>query len=225
MSETKSTLIFPIPSAPLVDERRQVTPAWFRFFISILQRTGGVAGRETPLPPEPFQVGLFEFGTGSGGGSELGLDALQLALPLPTPPVDAFQTFLLPALDGATTNTFDDLHYLALQQGIVEQTAGLNLAGQQEEQVVNPVLLPAPISVPAVPEGITVGASPYSFSPGFDGFAVVSGGTVTGITVSRDNGATTFATGVLAGLFPLSLMDTLILTYTVAPTLTFFRRG
>lgn len=77
---------------------------------------------------------------------------------------------------------------------------------------------------PAAPEAITVGASPFLFSPGFDGFVIVSGGTISSIQISRDGGATLYPTGLTTGSFPLALSDSIQITYTVLPTVTFFRR-
>ena len=102
-------------------------------------------------------------------------------------------------------------------------TTLLDLQTPAQDQPVSLVLQELPW--PAAPEGIVVGASPFSFSPGFDGFTTITGGTVSAITLSRDGGATIFSTGLLLGVFPLSLSDTLTITYSVVPTVTFFRRG
>lgn len=199
-----STTVFAIPTAPFVDERGRITPPWYRLIVSLVQRSGGTAGRITPLPPEPFQVGLFDAFGGSTGPEASA--ALQLSLA------------------GMETRTLDDMLFLGMQQAQQEQivTFGFDLGRNQDEQATT-LFLPA-LGPPAEPEAITVGASPYAYAPGFDGFATVSGGTVSSITISRDAGVTNVATGVVAGIFPLSLMDTLTITYTVAPTLTFFRR-
>lgn len=200
-----STTIFPIPSVPLVDERGRITPAWYRVFVTLVQRSGGTGGRVTPLPPEPFQVGLFDvFGSTAGQDADVGA-GLQLTLA------------------GMETRTLDDLLFLGMQQAQKEQIVTFGFDLGKEVSFDQTFFLPA-LGVPADPDTITVGASPYAYAPGFDGFATVSGGTVTGITVSRDAGVTNVATGVIAGVFPLSLMDTLTITYTVAPTITFFRR-
>ncbi|CAB4121152.1 hypothetical protein UFOVP154_35 [uncultured Caudovirales phage] len=72
-------------------------------------------------------------------------------------------------------------------------------------------------------QAITVGASAYVYTAPFDGMVTVSGGTVTGLDISRD-GTTYLATGVLAGAIPVSRLDKLKVTYAVAPTMTFFPR-
>jgi hypothetical protein len=68
--------------------------------------------------------------------------------------------------------------------------------------------------------GLTVGASPYTYSPTVKGSVIVSGGTVSQIRFSRD-GTTFYTVGATAGMFTLSAADRLEVTYTVVPTLTF----
>ena len=68
---------------------------------------------------------------------------------------------------------------------------------------------------------ITPGASPYVYQndTDYDQDIIVSGGTVSAITFSRD-GAAYYATGIITGMFRLSPLDYLKTTYTVAPTMT-----
>jgi len=63
---------------------------------------------------------------------------------------------------------------------------------------------------------ITVGASPFSYtnSDGFEEYVVVSGGTVSAITLDA------ISTGQTAGVFILGVGDTLEVTYSAAPTMT-----
>jgi hypothetical protein len=73
---------------------------------------------------------------------------------------------------------------------------------------------------PAAVSTITVGASPFKYSPQVKGSVIVNGGTVSSIQFSRD-GVTNFTTGQTAGMFTLNAADRLIVTYTVLPTMTF----
>jgi len=66
---------------------------------------------------------------------------------------------------------------------------------------------------------ITVGASPFTYTVQFNGSLSVSGGTVSAISVIRQGA--TVATGLTAGLVPLSRMDQIRITYTVAPVAVF----
>jgi hypothetical protein len=68
---------------------------------------------------------------------------------------------------------------------------------------------------------VTPGASPYSYTATRKGQLIVNGGTVSAISLSR-NGTTFYTTGQTFGVFQLDSQDVIRITYTVAPTLTFF---
>lgn len=68
----------------------------------------------------------------------------------------------------------------------------------------------------------TPGGSPYSFTAPAAGSFIVSGGTVSSITLTRGVvKPVTVNLGVVAGHFPASMGDVFKITYTVAPTVTF----
>ena len=67
---------------------------------------------------------------------------------------------------------------------------------------------------------LTVGASPFTYIAEVKGSVIVNGGTVSAIAFSRD-GVTFYTTGQTAGMFMLNARDSLRVTYTVLPTLTF----
>lgn len=66
---------------------------------------------------------------------------------------------------------------------------------------------------------ISVGASPFTYKAPAAGSVAVTGGTVSIIAISRQG--TSVTTGLTAGLISLSRFDSLVVTYTVAPTMTF----
>ena len=66
---------------------------------------------------------------------------------------------------------------------------------------------------------VTVGTSPFTYQVTTKGFMVIQGGTVSLIQFTRD-GITNINTGVTAGCIPLSQGDSIIVTYTVAPNMT-----
>lgn len=68
---------------------------------------------------------------------------------------------------------------------------------------------------------VTPGASPYTYQSTRKGQLIVNGGTVSAISLSRD-GTTFYTTGQTQGVFQLDFQDFILITYTVAPTLTFF---
>lgn len=65
----------------------------------------------------------------------------------------------------------------------------------------------------------TLTGSPFSFVAYTPGTVFVVGGTVSAIAILR--GTATVATGMTSGMFTLGQGDTLRITYTVAPTVTF----
>ena len=71
---------------------------------------------------------------------------------------------------------------------------------------------------PAIESAITVGASPYSYTAQSNGHVVVTGGTVSAISLTR---VSAHATGLTAGLIPVGNKDVVTVTYSVLPTMTF----
>lgn len=77
-----------------------------------------------------------------------------------------------------------------------------------------------------LPSAIVVGASPFVYqnpSAVSNADVIVSGGTVTDISFSRDN-VTYYTTGLIAGMVRLSPSDYVKLTYAVLPTATLVPR-
>lgn len=72
------------------------------------------------------------------------------------------------------------------------------------------------------PAAITVSASPFSYKAPGSGVVVITGGTVSLIEYGR--GAVFTTSGLTTGLVPISRGDTVRVTYTVAPTMTFIKR-
>ena len=72
------------------------------------------------------------------------------------------------------------------------------------------------------PVAITVGASPFTTVARAGGVVVVQGGTVSLVELGRNGVFTTL--GVTAGAVPVSQDDSVRVTYTVAPTMTFIAR-
>ena len=65
----------------------------------------------------------------------------------------------------------------------------------------------------------TLPASPYTLAASSKGSVVVSGGAVSLIQLTR--GLITVNLGVTSGMFPAAVGDVFVITYTVAPTVTF----
>lgn len=70
---------------------------------------------------------------------------------------------------------------------------------------------------------VSVGSSPFNYVAPTGGAVIVQGGTVSLIKLSRD-GTTFFTTGMTSGVLPVSQGDTVQVTYSGAPTMTFLPR-
>jgi hypothetical protein len=66
---------------------------------------------------------------------------------------------------------------------------------------------------------VTLTGTPFPFLAGGSGNLLVVGGTVSDITLTR--GTTAIPTGLTAGFIPVANGDTVTITYSVAPTVTF----
>jgi len=73
---------------------------------------------------------------------------------------------------------------------------------------------------PQAENPVVLGASPFVYTNAVKGTVIVSGGTVSDISFSRD-GTNYYTTGQAAGMFTLNAQDFLRITYTVPPTTTF----
>lgn len=74
-------------------------------------------------------------------------------------------------------------------------------------------------NAPAAGVTLTVGASPFSYTAPSTGTVILTGGT--GVSVSIIRGRDTFATGMTAGMIPTGKDDTVVVTYSVTPTMVF----
>jgi hypothetical protein len=79
---------------------------------------------------------------------------------------------------------------------------------------------PAPRAQPVA--AIAPTGSPFSYTAPFDATIAITGGTVSAIAVIRQG--TSVATGITTGLIPLSKFDTVQVTYSGVPTMTFLPR-
>lgn len=72
---------------------------------------------------------------------------------------------------------------------------------------------------PPASEGpIHLGASPFTWQAPQKGFVIITGGTVSAVQFTR---SAVYNTGQTAGLFPVSANDSLTITFSAAPTVTF----
>lgn len=76
-----------------------------------------------------------------------------------------------------------------------------------------------PAQAPDPSAAISVGVSPFLYTPTASGNVAVTGGTVSSIAVLRQGVEVT--TGLTSGLIPVSVGDQVIVTYSIMPTMTF----
>jgi len=73
------------------------------------------------------------------------------------------------------------------------------------------------------PSGVTntiVGASPFAFTPNVNGTVIISGGTVSLITLTRGTVVINIATSTTNPvIIPISIADTITVTWSVKPTI------
>ena len=76
------------------------------------------------------------------------------------------------------------------------------------------------VSAPAAISAVTPTGSPFSFTAGQSGMLVITGGTVSGVTLTRNTSTITVPTGAIA----MANRDVAEITYAVAPTINFVPR-
>lgn len=127
-------------------------------------------------------------------------------------------------LDAATTDPLPLWSRVASLEGAqsdAEQYASI-LAVQAALQMAQEPLLQDVKGQAQAVSVITPGASPYSYTASFDGSVAVTAGTVSAIALIRQG--TSVATGLTVGVFPVSRLDQLKVTYSGTPTMTFIPR-
>lgn len=75
------------------------------------------------------------------------------------------------------------------------------------------------VAKPAGIAPVQVSGSPFIYLASASGTLSITGGTVSSITLTRNNVAT--PTGITAGLVPVANDDTVTITYSAAPTVNF----
>lgn len=90
-------------------------------------------------------------------------------------------------------------------------------------QTVSDSLLQDPVPRAQPAQVLTPGGSPWVYTALQDGWLILNGGTVSAIALSRD-GTTFYATGLTSGVYPMSRLDQTKVTYSGAPTATYFPR-
>lgn len=210
---------FPSINTALVDERGFIRQTWLQLLISLWNRTGGGGGTSPGDVAE-----LFAEAGGVQGELDLGLatgmDFPQWSEPEPDQGL-LFRDIVIAVLEelgvwaevGSEVDSGEDGLFTDPAVELSDEQAGLLTPIETSPQT------------PGLPETLTVGASPYTYDLVVAGTVVVQGGTVTKVEFSRDGGATLVDCGAIAGMFPALAADQIVVTYTVAPTMTFIPMG
>ena len=103
-------------------------------------------------------------------------------------------------------------------QSLLEMTQQPANLQQLDEMVMQPI----PDRAMTNPEAVTVSASPFTYRARRDGFFIVTGGTVS----KQEYGRRTVFTdvGLLTSMLPILLGDSIRVTYSAVPTITFIPR-
>lgn len=213
---------FPQITSPLTDSRTgRLQQAWFQLLIALWNRTGKGVGVDT-LELQSIVNNLIVATTLQSDNAAIeasaeNVEAVAMALaiilsrgPQETPdaipyvdrPVEAPEAVpvTLPPLGSA-----DPAPPVLTPPGVVADTM--------------PPMPPIPDSAPASPGAIAVGASPFSYRPGYNGTVVVNGGTVSVIEFSRDGA--TWINWPLGSVVTVCTSDYVRVTYAAPPTMTF----
>lgn len=130
---------------------------------------------------------------------------------------------------AAADSDVADADAIALRQPLanaaVQSPADLGPTAYELPDIARALLLaqdaflpdPAPLAQPAAV--ISVGGSVFTWVAPANGVAAITGGTVSLIRIIRQT--VTVATGLTAGLFPVSRLDQIAITHSGAPTMTF----
>lgn len=107
------------------------------------------------------------------------------------------------------------------QTPILERVDGAPLAQKDWYIFFYNLYLAATGGLPQESEALVIGASPALYTAIIRGQIHIAGGTVSAIEFSR-NGINWFNTGQTSGFVQMDATDSLRITYTVVPTVTFF---
>ena len=214
MTNLTSAFIAPPELVPFTDPvTGRITPAWYRFLLTLYERTGGAFGPDNlqilgAIAEDQSNIGLaqqfWSMISDQQGNTSATAEQVLIAWALTSPSNAGISIDdLLPAL-AYTTEADPAPPDAAL-------IAALAVATEQEQRS------------PAPEFAVTLGASPATYRAYVAGYLLISGGTVTQIEVTRDGGTTYYDTGLIAGQIILANGDIARITYAVIPTVkTFF---
>ena len=232
---------FPTPQTPVVDKQGNITKIWQKFFASVWNRTGGANGSN----------GYFAYVNGALNQVFAVAPAVTSTEAPPLAQVQSLdatvlstaETFATNAANTAQSNaeTYTATYYAPLASPALTgtptaptATAGTsttqlattafatNAANTAQSNAETYALNQIQAGTGAAIQTITAGASPYTYTTSAVGNLLVSGGTVSAITLNR--GTTSLTLPSVTGFIPMDNSDSVTITYTVAPTMNWIPR-
>jgi len=209
------------PDIPFLDDAGNISLVWYQWLVAIWQRTGGAAGESS-------------VNSLAGASGDITVPQLVTAgiAPLASPDLTGLPTAPT-AAPGVNTTQIATTAYVMAETALaiipLATLASPGLTGIPTAPTppndTNTAQLATTAFVSNIyrlhEEVVTVGASPFAYTPPISGAVIVSGGTITAMTLKRNFG-TAYETGSVAGSFRMTAHDTIEITYSVAPTMVFF---
>lgn len=231
MATNNPNLAFPEARYPFVDKDGKLTTPWFQFLIALYNRSGG------SVPTTPTDGTLQALLTPSpSDGTDVSKTADRAIIglfPVDVPKRnDAGQITSLMTPEASAKPSIPPFAMMGTEPSYRVEGRAVTFmqppALEERNTVRNSFLLDRTFSGGA--EGdtarsyavkpITVTASPFTYTAPSNGIVIVSGGTLSALTFSRD-GTTFIAVGFTSGIIPVRKKDLVRATYTVAPTMNF----
>lgn len=195
----------PPPTTPLVEQ----SPAgeyicntnWYLFLYGIAGLTVSNTPGEVAFPPS-LNIPIVDIDAGDSDIAQSYRQIANAALQLP---------------DSDVALSPQSIANVALQ--LPEQDVSSPRDVANALQVALDDLLPDPAARAQPSSAVTLTGSPFTFTALFNGALAISAGTVSIVSIVRQG--VTVATGVTAGVIPVSRSDQVVITYTGAPTVVF----
>ena len=195
----------------MLDENGHLTQQWRLFFQALYTRIGG------QLAPSNAVLAIVSNATNgnvAGLTSTSNANATTVAGLSTTSASNATTVTGLAAATASNTTAIQSL--ITATNSNTTSIASLLTTTNQ-----NTAAIAALNAAPAAVMPVTVTASPFSYKALNKGAVAVSGGTVQSIQLTRD-GTAFYNVGLVDGIIAMSTNDSVVVTYTTAPVMTFF---
>lgn len=185
----------------LLDENGNITQQWRLFFQGMYNRLGGQTAPSNAVlggaaNDSAVAVAAVNVNTNKNTVAVAGLTTTSNANAATVSSLSAISAANATTVTNLTTTTNNNTTAITNLTAVVNAPPGLVVA-------------------------IVVGASPFTFKALQKAALIVTGGTVSALQITRD-GMAFYNTGSVSGMFPLSTNDSIVVTFSTAPIITFF---